>query len=102
MYLLQLAQFFGHLVGALLLLALFSHRTVTSLSVCATRASVRPQLRYGQGHRGRAVRPPETLPQRGGALPSPASPRLSRAILANQAERKVGTSTIVHYRQRVT
>src|SRR5215211_2242293 len=42
MSLLQLAQFFGHLVGALLLLALFSHRAVTSLSACSTRASVRP------------------------------------------------------------
>src|SRR5215211_6427086 len=33
MYLLQLAQFFGHLVGALF--ALFLHRSVTSVSACA-------------------------------------------------------------------
>src|SRR5215212_6760249 len=42
MYLLQLAQFFGHLVGALL--ALFSHRAVTSISACATRPSFLPNL----------------------------------------------------------
>src|SRR5215213_3818312 len=42
MYLLQLAQVFGHLVGALL--ALFSHRAVTSISACATRTSFLPDL----------------------------------------------------------
>src|SRR5215211_765467 len=42
MYLLQLAQFFGQLVGALL--ALFSHRAVTSISACATRTSFLPDL----------------------------------------------------------
>src|SRR5215210_7656829 len=41
MYLLQFAQFFGHLVDALLLFALFSHGAVTSLSACATTGAVR-------------------------------------------------------------
>src|SRR5215212_10463879 len=42
MYLLQLAQFFGHLLCALF--ALFLHRSVTSVCACATTASVRPPL----------------------------------------------------------
>src|SRR5215213_9944498 len=49
MYLLQLAQFFGHLVDALLLLALFSHGAVTSLSACATTGTVRSPERLGIG-----------------------------------------------------
>jgi hypothetical protein len=45
MYLLQLAQFLGHLVSALL--ALFFHCFVTSVSAYATTASVRPPERLG-------------------------------------------------------
>src|SRR5215204_5980635 len=70
MYLLQLAQFFGHLVGTLLLLALFSHRAVTSLLACATTG---------------AVRSPEPLPQRSRALSYSAPPRPSRAIFETPA-----------------
>src|SRR5215204_2113480 len=71
MYLLQLAQFFGHLVDALLLPTLFSHRALTSLSACAT--SPAPAA---------SMCPPESLPQRTGTLPSlaPLSCQLSSSV----------------------
>src|SRR5215218_2872509 len=85
MYLLQLAQFFGHLVDALLLLALFSHGAVTSLSACATTGTVRSPERLGH----RAGADPSTL------LPlvqSPPTPHLYERRLVGRGYTRIGKS----------
>src|SRR5215213_7397148 len=85
MYLLQLAQFFGHLVGALLLLALFSHGAVTSLSACATTGTVRSPERLG--HRAGAE-PSTLLP----LVQSPPTPHLHERRLVGRGYTRIGKS----------
>src|SRR5215212_2424997 len=89
MYLLQLAQFFGHLVGALLLLSLFSHRAVTSLSACATRTATTGAIRSPErlGHRARAD--PSTLPP---LVQSPPTPRLCERRVVGYLYTRIGKS----------
>src|SRR5215210_8016492 len=83
MYLLQLAQFFGHLVGALP--ALFSHRAVTSLSACATTGAIRSPERLG--HRTGAD--PSTLPP---LVQSPPTPHLYERRLVGYRYTRIGKS----------